>query len=217
MAGNQLLFPSGLAGDPKVTGVGSQFAHPTGWVGWLAGHLMGTTNKTRGSWVRSLLDLQPADTVLEIGFGSGTDVRRVSLITQRGFVAGIDLSQVMLRQAQKRNAEAIRAGRVALRQASAADPLPYEDATFTKVYSINSFPFWPQPLETLREVWRVLKPGGSVAIAVQPLVKGMTEEKMQAFGQALVAVLQEAGFVQVRLERKPLWPVAVVCALGTRP
>ena len=104
-----------------------------------------------------------------------------------------------------------------MRQASAAEPLPYEEATFTKVYASNSFPFWPQPLETLQEVGRVLKPGGLVAIAVQPLVKGMTEKKMQAFGQALVTTLQEAGFAQVRLERKPMWPVAVVCALGTKP
>ena len=79
----------------------SQFAKPTGALGWAVGHAMAFQNRQRSEWVFSLLDLRPEDRVLEIGFGSGTDLARASGVA--AFVAGVDHSDVMLRQASQRN------------------------------------------------------------------------------------------------------------------
>jgi SAM-dependent methyltransferase len=91
-----------------------QFRQPHGLGGWLIGHLMAIKNKERSLWVLSLLELSPADRVLEVGFGSGTDIRRIAARLLNGFVAGVDHSESMFRMASSKNAAAIRAGRVSL-------------------------------------------------------------------------------------------------------
>lgn len=199
-----------------VSGIGSQFAHPRGILGQLAGYLLARTATARSLWVLSQLDLQPDDRVLEVGFGPGMDVQRVSAITVDGFVAGIDASAVMVRQAHNRNAEAIRAGRVELRQASMDEPLPYPDASFTKVFSINSFPFWRNKGAALKEVYRVLRPGGVIAIAVQPVMRGATEELVRATGEWLVRQLEETGFRNVYTRVGPTKPMGTACAIGRK-
>jgi ubiquinone/menaquinone biosynthesis C-methylase UbiE len=133
----------------------SQFGRPRGWRGWVAGQLMAIQNKERSLWVLSLLKLHPEDHVLEIGFGSGMDIRRVAGRVPKGFVAGIDPSEVMLRQAMRRNKEAIRAGRVELRQGTAS-LLPYPTDSFNAVFAINVAQHWDSTLDAAEEVRRVL-------------------------------------------------------------
>jgi ubiquinone/menaquinone biosynthesis C-methylase UbiE len=191
----------------------SQFARPTGLAGRLAGHLMALRNKERSWWVLPLLDIHQNDRVLEIGFGSGIDIQRVGEIAVDGFVAGVDHSEVMVEQARKRNARAIRAGRVELYHGSASR-LPYPDASFDKVFSINVAQFWNDPVEILVELRRVLRPGGLIGIAVQPRSKGATQRTARETGQMLVEGLRAAGFSEVRLESKKMKPVSTMCALG---
>jgi ubiquinone/menaquinone biosynthesis C-methylase UbiE len=100
----------------------SQFAHPEGWLGRLVGMILAIKNRERNAWTISMLEIHPDDQVLEIGFGPGQAIEAVAKLTPKGFVAGIDLSDVMVAQASKRNAVAIRAGRVRLRQ-GAESPL----------------------------------------------------------------------------------------------
>lgn len=207
------FFPQGY--DPSNSGFKNQFGHPQGLLGWLVGWIL-AVGKKRSLWVLSLLSIKPNDQLLEIGFGPGLDIQRVSEQAIGGFVAGIDYSSLMVIQAKKRNAAGIREGKIELKQASIAQRLSYSDETFTKIYSINSFQFWPDPVEGLKEVRRVLKPGGLVAIAVQPLIKGANEETVRQTGRWLVNCLEVAGFSQVRVETQPMKPVGVACALGNR-
>jgi SAM-dependent methyltransferase len=100
----------------------SQFAHPEGWAGRFVGMILALKNRERNAWTISMLDIQPSDQVLEIGFGPGQAIQEVAKLTQNGFVAGIDLSDVMVAQASKRNSVAIRSGRVLLQQ-GAESPL----------------------------------------------------------------------------------------------
>lgn len=103
-----------------------QFGHPQGTAGSVAGWVMAhrPSNRQRNSWVVSLLDVQPTDRVLEIGFGPGLAIAELSRrVGDSGHVYGIDHSEVMLRLATRRNASAIAAGRVTLSRAS-VDQLP---------------------------------------------------------------------------------------------
>jgi ubiquinone/menaquinone biosynthesis C-methylase UbiE len=87
-------------------------------------------------------------------------------------VYGIDHSGVMLRQASRRNASAIRAGRVTLIRASADQIPPALDGPFDAILAINSLGFWVAPAERLAELRRRLAPGGRMAIAPSPAAPG---------------------------------------------
>src|SRR5215470_9869970 len=99
--------------SPKIAEWRSQFAYPNGWLGALVGHVMALKSRERSQWVLSLLNLQPDDRVLEIGFGPGVDLQRASKVA--AYVAGIDHSAVMVKQAKRRNHAGILAGRVDVR------------------------------------------------------------------------------------------------------
>src|SRR5262245_31617235 len=116
-----------------------QFGHPRGVLGHGVGWLLATrsSNRERNAWVVSQLDIQPTDRVLEIGFGPGLAIREASLKAVDGVVCGVDHSELMVRQASKRNAAAISAGRVDLRVGS-AEELPDFGAQFDKIYAVNS-------------------------------------------------------------------------------
>src|SRR5690242_1004061 len=72
-------------------------------------------NRQRNAFALAVLDEQPGDHVLEIGFGPGNTIRRLAASVGGGAVTGINSSRVMMSQAQLRNAAAIDAGRVDLR------------------------------------------------------------------------------------------------------
>ena len=192
----------------------SQFAHPKGWVGGFVGMILALKNRERNAWTISMLNIQPDDQVLEIGFGPGQALQEVAKLAPNGFVAGIDLSDEMVAQASKRNAAAIRSGRVLLQQGSEA-PLPFEDNKFNKAFAVNSMQFWSNPIEGLQEVRRVLKPGGQVVITIQPMW-AKTEEAVQIVAEKLVFQLKQTGFKQVRLETRPIKPITTVSGIGTK-
>lgn len=161
-----------------------------------------------------MLDIQPSDQVLEIGFGPGQAIQEVAKITPNGFVAGIDLSDVMVVQASKRNAAAVRSGHVLLQQGAEA-PLPFEDNKFNKAFAVNSMQFWSNPIAGLQEVRRVLKPGGRVVITIQPMW-AKTEEDVRSVREKLVFQLKQVGFKQVRLETRQTKPIATVSGIGVK-
>lgn len=85
----------------------------------------------------------------------------------QGHVSGIDYSETMVRVAHKRNAAAIRNGLVDLRQGDVRS-LPYGDEEFDRAFTIHCLYFWAEPTKCLREVRRVLRPKGVLAITILP-------------------------------------------------
>ena len=129
---------------------------------------------------------------------------------------GIDHSGVMLRQASRRNAAAIRAGRVTLINAS-ADQLPAAlDGPFDAILAVNSLGFWPAPAERLAELRRRLAPGGRIAIASQPRCPGATAGTSRSAADEVENLLRSAGFTQMSTETLPLSP-PVICVLAASP
>ena len=98
------------------------------------------SNRQRSRWAVALLDVRPADRVLEIGFGPGVAIAELAR-AGAGHVYGVDHSAVMLRQASKRNAAAIRAGRVTLVNASVDRLPPALDGPFDAILAVNSLGF----------------------------------------------------------------------------
>lgn len=204
-----------VPGPSQPAGWRSQFHKPSGVRGRIVGHLMAFKNKERSWWVLPMLEIHQNDCVLEVGFGSGIDIRRVSEIAADGLVAGVDHSPLMVAQASRRNRVAIGKGLVEL-QLGGASKLPFSDDFFNKVFSINVAQFWTDPVAVLLEMRRVVRTGGLVAVAVQPRSKGAKERTARETGRLLVENMRAAGFNEVRLEAKRMKPVSTVCAIGVK-
>lgn len=193
-----------------------QFSHPHGMAGRVTGWVMAhrRSNRRRNSWVVSLLDAQPADRILEIGFGPGLAIADLNRrLGDTGHVYGIDHSDVMLRQATRRNAPAIAAGRVSLRRASVNLLPPSLGGPFDAILTINCPGFWQAPLDELR---RRLRPGGRIAVAFQPRFPGATASTSRTAAREIEALLQGAGYTKTRTETLDLDP-PVVCILAINP
>jgi len=115
-------------------------------------------NETMRDEAISLLDIQSDDMVIDVGCGTGFATE--GLLQHVETVYGIDQSPHQLQRAYEKFGR-----RGAVRFALAdAERLPYADDTFDIVWSSGSIEYWPNPVETLRELKRVGKPGGSVLV-----------------------------------------------------
>jgi ubiquinone/menaquinone biosynthesis C-methylase UbiE len=202
-----------------ITAIVGQFGRPRGTAGRVVGWVMAhrSSNRQRNRWVVSLLDVRPTDRVLEIGFGPGLAIAELSRrVGDSGHVYGTDHSDVMLRQATRRNASAIAAGRVSLSRASVDRLPPSLGGPFDAILSVNSLGFWPAPAERLDELRRRLRPGGHIAIASQPRCPGATASTSRQAAHTIEALLQEAGYAKTRTETLDLDP-PVVCILAVNP
>jgi SAM-dependent methyltransferase len=178
-----------------------QFARPSGWLGHVAGWFMSRTSAD-DRWVVDLLAVQRQDRVLDVGSGPGVTLALLAERAPDGLVAGIDPSEVMVRQAARRNRGAIRQGRVEVRLGSVS-AVPYPTGQFTRVCAVHSVYFWPSLEEGLREVRRVLAPGGRLVLAVRmrkpdasvfdPSHYGLTDDDVAN----IVATLRAVGFDDV--------------------
>jgi SAM-dependent methyltransferase len=201
-----------------MTAMVAQFHRPHGLGGRAAGWVMAhrASNRERNAWAAALLDVQPDDRVLEIGFGPGIAIGEMARRATRGLVVGVDHSELMVQRATRRNAAAVRAGHVELRLGN-AEQLPAFDEPFDKVLAVNSLMFLDDPVARLKDLRGLLRPGGRIAIAFQPRAPGSTDETARRAGQEIAAHFATAGFTDVRVESLPLKPTAVVCVLGVSP
>jgi ubiquinone/menaquinone biosynthesis C-methylase UbiE len=112
------------------------------------------------------LEIGPEDRVLDVGCGPGVALVAACVRAERGFVAGVDPSAVMVGQARRRVRRAIVSGRAEVKHA-VAEAIPYPDGSFTRALSIYSLDHWDSILAGLAELHRVLVAGGRVSIAVR--------------------------------------------------
>jgi ubiquinone/menaquinone biosynthesis C-methylase UbiE len=171
------------------------------------------SNRHRNHWAVSLLAVEPTDRFLEVGFGPGIAIREAARLATHGKVIGVDHSDEMLRQATRRNRDAVHKGRVELHQMD-ADALRAFESTFDKVLVVNSLGFWFQPVDRLVDIRSIMSEGGVVAIVSQPRCPGATSEHTERAEQEIRQQLQQAGFTDLRSERLELDP-PVVCVLAT--
>lgn len=189
----------------RLTGWKAQFACPTGTIGRLVGSLMAFKNEGMNRFAVEMLEPQPEDQTLEIGFGHGRTIGMIAAASPKGHVAGIDISDVMVRQAAEWNRELIKSERVELSNASVTD-IPYEYGRFTRVLAVNNFQFWPNPEHNLHEIQRVLRTDGRLVLCLRlndpaktiRLAPGFTEEQV---GE-IAGLVRWTGFRDVRIVRQ---------------
>jgi ubiquinone/menaquinone biosynthesis C-methylase UbiE len=200
--------------------VARQVRHPSGIFSGYVARQMNRTNADMNKTTVQLLEIKPTDRVLEIGFGGGGALDEMTELVERGLLAGIEVSDAVLKRGRKRFSNIISQGKMELKKGSSAK-IPYEHGFFDKACAINCIYFWPNPVADLKEIRRVLKQNGMLIISAY--VKEEFEKWPPAHhGFALYSdhqiknLLSEAGLADVRIERRKGRPYTATYAIATK-
>jgi ubiquinone/menaquinone biosynthesis C-methylase UbiE len=182
----------------------ARLAQPHGWAGRVEGIFLATVNREMNYRAVDALHLPSSAHVLEVGYGPGVGIAALAARVPEGQVAGIDPSVEMLHQASARNRPAVQQGRVDLRHGVAA-ALPWGEGTFDAALSLNSVLVWKPLAPSLREVYRVLRPGGRFLVGFHEIAARAQAEagnrSLEAVERQLDLLLADAGFRPVATER----------------
>jgi ubiquinone/menaquinone biosynthesis C-methylase UbiE len=185
---------------------------------------MNTVHSTMTDWGLQQVTVPRDAAMLDIGCGGGSTVRKLATMAPDGNVVGLDNSAASVAVSRDTNAQQIETGRVQIEQGSVA-ALPFPDCTFDIVTAVETHYYWPDLPANLREVQRVLKPGGSFALIAETYRGGpfrvLYQIMMPLLGTAFLSdeehrkLLAKAGFVEVATKHLPgkNW----ICATGRRP
>jgi ubiquinone/menaquinone biosynthesis C-methylase UbiE len=176
-------------------------------------------------WGLSHVDIGDSFTILDVGCGGGRTIERLLSIATKGKVLGVDYSETSVAVARETNQQSIAAERCEIQQATVSQ-LPYPDDTFDLVTAVETHYYWPDLPGDLREVMRVLKRGGRLAIIAETY-RGRRNDWLFRPTMTLLlraryltpdehrALLVDAGYagVQIFTDETKGW----ICAIGRKP
>jgi ubiquinone/menaquinone biosynthesis C-methylase UbiE len=157
---NPLQFLRLLIKGPDPQQLAAQLRKPHGFMARKVTERMNALNRVLYGSAWKALELQDGMHVLEIGFGNGLFFGDLSREANGLHLYGLDFSQEMVNEAAARNKDLIASGTLQLAHRP-SDRMPFAEARFDRIFCINVIYFWDDPAAHLREVRRVLKPGGT--------------------------------------------------------
>ena len=185
---------------------------PVGLGGKIMVAMMNLGHSPVARWGLRFLELAPDARVLDCGCGGGANIKRLLKKCPQGIVRGVDYSAVSVEKVRNLNRTAIQKGRCGVWQSS-VEHIIFEKDWFDVVTAFETVYFWSDLPRCLREVRRVLKPGGTFLICNESngdtdkdekwteIIGGMTIYK----DIELKAYLEQAGFHDVQIHKKKSW------------
>jgi len=203
----------------------NQCQKPAGWLGRLVLRNMNSRHSKVTDWGLSQASIGTEDIILDVGCGGGRTVSKLAAIATRGKVYGIDHSPESVAVATRTNKQWIDLARVEVREASVSR-LPFSDGAFDVVTAVETHFWWPALPTDLREIFRVLKPGGRL-IVIAEVYKGadsFTAKAVERYsaktGMALLSVEEhrqlftDAGYSDVQVVTVP--GKGWICCIGSK-
>ena len=133
----------------------NQFRKPTGLGGEFSTMVMNQMNKKQYQAVLDNINVQLSDAILDIGFGNGYLLKKLLKLSPNIF-AGIDISQDMVDKVSHTYQKEIKDNQLEISLAD-VKKLPYKNASFDKIYTVNTLYFWDDVEKSFAEIERVLK------------------------------------------------------------
>lgn len=207
---------------PRTT----QCQKPSGLLGKFVLWNMNSHHSKVTDWGLSHISIEKHETVLDVGCGGGRTVSKLAAMASEGKVYGVDFSQDSVGFASRFNRALITAGRVEIRESSVSQ-LPFPDDMFDLVTAVETHFWWPDLENDLREVLRVIKPGGRLVIIAEiyrgapTAISRLAEKHLPLTGMKLLTIdqhrelLTSAGYgdVQVKVDPGKGW----ICCVGRKP
>jgi len=205
---------------------GNPCQKPAGWLGRFVLWNMNSRHSKVTDWGLSHISIEKHATILDVGCGGGRTVSKLAAAATGGKVCGLDHSRESVVVAAKTNRQWIDQARVEILE-GAVSRLPFSQDMFDLVTAVETHFWWPDLPADMREVLRVLKPGGTLIVIAEIYKAANTrtakvDEKYLPFsGMALLTVEEhrelfaEAGYSDVRVIEEPRkgW----ICAMGRKP
>ena len=155
-----------------------QCSKPRGWLGRLTLWSMNRRHSEVTVWGLKHISIRHLDTIIDVGCGGGMNVARLAAIATRGKIYGVDYSEESVAAARRTNQQSIEAGHVAILHASVSH-LPFQDRMCDLVTAVETHYYWPDLNAAMREVLRVLKPGGALVIIAEAYKGGKYDRLLQ--------------------------------------
>jgi SAM-dependent methyltransferase len=199
-----------------------QVKKPTRFVGRLFAWLMNRSHSALTDWALSHLRVDRDAKVLDVGCGGGRTIEK--LAHSAALIYGIDYAAGSVAGSRAHNKSLIADGRVQIERASVSQ-LPFADNFFDFVTAVETQYYWPDLVNDMREVQRVLKPGGRLMVVAESykgarhdwllgsVMRAIGSHRLSVDGQR--ALFQSAGFTAVEMfeELSKGW----LCAIGRKP
>jgi ubiquinone/menaquinone biosynthesis C-methylase UbiE len=200
-----------------------QCQKPTGWLGRFVLWNMNSRHSKVTDWGLAHVSVEKHDTILDVGCGGGKTICKLAAAAADGKVYGIDYSDESVAASKRTNARWIDMSRVEILRGSVSQ-LPFPSAMFDLVTAVETHFWWPNLPGDMREIFRVLKPGGKLIIIAE-IYKGantrvarLAEKYGSRTGMALLSVdehrdlFTRAGYSDVHVfqEADKGW----ICCMG---
>lgn len=204
----------------------NQFRQPSGCFGRFNLWNMNLRHSRLTDWGLSHVKVAPKAIILDVGCGGGRTIQKLAALAPKGRVYGVDITATSVAMSRSHNRALVDADRVVVEQASVSR-LPFADGMFDLVTAVETHFYWPDLPNDLREIRRVLKPDGTVALIVEAYKGGKHARAIQMFADAMRPLgyshldvmehhhlLEQAGYrARVVEDYDKGW----LCALGTQP
>jgi SAM-dependent methyltransferase len=200
-----------------------QVRRPSRWTGQILAQVMNLSHSGLTDWGLRHVTIGPRFSILDVGCGGGRTIRKLASLAPEGKVHGIDYGRGSVAAARRTNAALIAAGHVEIEYGSVS-ALPFADGSFDLVTAVETAYYWPDLVNDMREVRRVLKPGGTFLVVTESYRNGSLEwlqgPLMRALGSAPLGMddyrdrLAQAGFSDVQSFEKD--GRSGMCAIGRK-
>jgi len=203
----------------------SQAKKPTGIIGSIIARLMNIGHNKLTNWALFYLTINEDDIILDIGCGGGKTVNKLAKIARKGKVYGIDFSDASVKLSSKINRNYIHNGKVDIQKASVSR-LPFPDNFFNIITAIETYFFWPDLENDMKEVFRVLKPKGNLLIVSGVYKNSENEKSLNKWSKfsyttdfmqyqtkdEFMHTFKNAGYEAVKINIKNRW----ICGIGSK-
>ena len=173
---------------------------PVGELGHKILERMNKSHESMAQWGVSHFEVNENDIILDIGCGGGRNLERFSQEITSGKVVGIDYSEVSVEKSSKLNENAIKEGKVEVIQGSVSQ-MPFNDNTFDIVTGFETIYFWPDFINDLGEVNRVLKSNGLVFFCNEAVYREGEMEKYEDLIELLDMKIYSEEVLRQSLEK----------------
>jgi len=177
-------------------------------------------------WGLGHVRIEPHYTILDVGCGGGRTLCKLAGVATQGKAYGVDYSEESVAISKRTNAAWIAMDRVEVQHGSVSQ-LPFPEGMFDLITAVETHFWWPDLPTDMREICRVLKPGGWLVVIAEvykganTTVAKLAEKYASKTGMTLLDIdehrvlFANAGYSEVQIieERDKPW----MCGIGRKP